>query len=73
MMAGFIVFVLGRSGMEGPLRAGAGCCSAYSLSCSRFYTLSDQARSQANAVSHRGSGVQLPLLPAVPPPGSLFI
>lgn len=28
MMAGFIVFVLGRSGVEGSLRAGAGCCSA---------------------------------------------
>lgn len=28
MMGGFIFFVLGRSGMEESLRAGAGCCSA---------------------------------------------
>lgn len=63
MMGGFIFLVLDRSVMEGSLRGGAGCCSAvvclFTVIFQVLHPLSDEAKSEANAVSRRWSGVQL--------------
>lgn len=77
MMGGFTFFVLGRSGMEGSPRAGAGCCSAVAcfIRCRvpGFTPSLTSLAAKLTPLATAGVGFGFRSFQLCPPPRSLFI